>query len=242
MNSLIVYRDEGWESKRITLFGERARFAYNAGASQVGAQVHVALFGGDKGLGTIVEASRERVVIDLTWMGPSLELRAIDLVVGLSRPQTTKKVIQAAVMAGVRSLHLVHLSSGEKSYLDAHLLEESNLRTEVVKALEQIWEGNYPEIRVHGHFGRFVAAHKSLLSTSDRAMRVVAEPGGVALGARQCTLSSAAVIAVGSEGGWSEKELTTLTDLGFVKVGLGTRVVRVEVALLYLLGQTLTIE
>ena len=49
--------------------------------------------------------------------------------------------------------------------------------------------------------------------------------------------SSEIVLAVGPEPGWSSDELTTLEGLGFMKVGLGPRVVRVEVALGLLLGQ-----
>jgi 16S rRNA (uracil1498-N3)-methyltransferase len=239
MNSLIVYPDEGWQSGRITLVGSRVRNFNNSGTYQVGDTLRLALFGGDKGEGKVIELSSERIVIDLTWTGPSLELRPIDLIVGLSRPQTTKKVIQAAVMSGVRSLHFVHLYSGEKSYLDSHLFREADLREEISKALEQVWEGRYSDIQVHRDFGGFVSNNTELLSPVDTKLRLIAQPGGVLINSDMCSVNDSAVIAVGSEGGWSPRELAAFNKLGFVQVGLGARIVRVEIALLYLLGQTL---
>jgi 16S rRNA (uracil1498-N3)-methyltransferase len=241
MNSLIIYEDEGWHQGCIRLVGERARAARGSGTCLVGAELRVALLGGDKGLVRVCVSSDERVVLELLSTERSLSLRPIDLIVGLSRPQTTKKVIQAAVMSGVRSLHLVHLESGEKSYLDAHIFREADLRDEIVKALEQTWEGLYPAISVHRNFASFTRSHASLFGAADSALRVVAHPGAAPLSNVGYHATQSVVIAVGSEGGWSEQELQALLSRGFIQIGLGRRIVRVEVALLYLLGQTLGI-
>lgn len=239
MNSLIVFQEEGWGEGRIVLVGERAREVSSSHVCQVGRTLHVALYGGDKGSGVVREVSRERVVIDLVSTEPSLALRPIDLIVGLSRPQTNKKVIQAAVMAGVRSLHLVHLHSGEKSYLDSHILQEQHMRFEVAKALEQIGEGQYPVIHVHRDFRRFMSQAAGVLWGSEGAAKVVAHPGVSDASGVWHSSCISAVIAVGSERGWSEGELRIFEEHGFCPIGLGQRVVRVEVALVYLLGQTL---
>jgi len=242
MNSLIVFVNEGWNEGRVTIEGARAREAYDTGDYGVGTEIRVAVLGGDKGLGRVVECTRDRLVFDVEQTTSSLKLRPIDLIVGLSRPQTTKKVIQAAVMSGVRSLHLVHLASGQKSYLDAHLLREEALREEIAKSLAQIWEGLYPTIHVHRSFNRFVRECGELFEVSNTTLRIVAQPGGSPLSTSAGPVHNSALIAVGSEGGWSEAELDTFTGAGFSRVGLGQRVVRVEVALLYLLGQTLSVQ
>jgi len=241
MNSLVVFENEGWDERRVTIEGERAHEAYQTGEYEVGAEIRVVVFGGEKGIGRVVECARDRLVFDVIRTESSLALRPVDLIVGLARPQTTKKVLQAAVMSGVRSLHLVHLASGEKSYLDAHLLRDGALREEIAKSLAQIWEGLYPKIHIHRSFHRFVRDHQELLQGASTAMRIVAQPGGVPLDHVRDVAHDAAVIAVGSEGGWSDEELHAFTAAGFSRVGLGERVVRVEVALLYLLGQTLSL-
>lgn len=242
MNSLIVFVNEGWNQGHVTIEDSRAREAYESGDYECGTEIRVALFGGEKGIGRVVECTRERLVFDVIQTTPSLELRPVDLIVGLSRPQTTKKVIQAAVMSGARSLHLVHLASGQKSYLESHLFREVALREEVAKSLAQIWEGLYPAIYVHNSLKRFVQGYQKLFEVSDPTLKIVAHPGGSLLTTSEGPVPSSAIIAVGSEGGWSEAELETFTDAGFARVGLGQRVVRVEVALLYLLGQTIMLE
>jgi 16S rRNA (uracil1498-N3)-methyltransferase len=239
VNSLIIFSDEGWSQGRVTLLGARARAARESCSCEIGSELRIALFGGDKGVGRVLESSDEMIVIEILSVKPSLSLRSIDLIVGLSRPQTTKKVIQAAVMSGVRSLHLVHLDSGEKSYLDAHLLQQEQLRQEITKALEQTWEGLYPKVVIHRHFGSFIRNYERLFPSAVGELRVIAHPGAAPLGSKSVNVSSSAVIAVGSEGGWSQRELAALSNLGFQHVGLGERIVRVEVALLYLLGQML---
>lgn len=241
MNSLVVYEEEGWQEQRLLLTGDRARAACAGGSIQPGREVRVALFGGDKAVARVGECSDARVVLEIIRVEKSLPLRPVDVIVGLSRPQTTKKVIQAAVMAGVRSLHLVHLASGEKSYLDSHIFRPEDLRQEVGKALEQIWEGLYPRIQIHRSFRLFTREYEQQVMAR-AATKIVAHPGAATFCAAANSVNEEVVLAVGSEGGWSQHELSTLRECGFVQVGLGQRVVRVEVALLYLLGQTLSKE
>ena len=240
MNSLVIFADEGWDLGPIRLVGARAESFYNSQQFKVGQEIHVAKLGADKGIARVVCLSSSLIELDLVSSSPSLPLKPIDLVVGLSRPQTLKKVIQAATMVGVRSLHFVHTESGEKSYLTSHLLRPDALQLEVVKSLEQIWEGLYPSIHIHRSFRYFVSHHLANLGVEPPGMRLVASPDGGPITTSQLESSCGSmVIAVGPEAGWSAAEVATFCTQGFQKVGLGPRVVRVEVALLMLLGQVL---
>jgi 16S rRNA (uracil1498-N3)-methyltransferase len=240
MNSLIIFADEGWEGGVITLRGQRAQQVFYSHEFVVGQEISVARFGGARGKARVEQYSSDHVELSLFDVRPSLELRPVDLIVGLSRPQTTKKVIQAAVMSGVRSLHFVHTASGEKSYLDSHLLRPECLQVEVVKALEQTGEGVYPPIYVHRTFFGFRDKVLDSLGSTQAHLRLVAAPGDQLMSASVFSQrSEALILAVGSEAGWVDREILTLKERGFVGVGLGPRVLRVEVALSFLLGQSL---
>jgi 16S rRNA (uracil1498-N3)-methyltransferase len=240
MNSLIVFADEGWETGIITLRGARARQIFYANDFAIGQDISVARLGGAKAKARVIQYSADLVELSVGDISPSLMLRPIDLVIGLSRPQTTKKIVQAAVMSGVRSLHFVHTASGEKSYLDSHLLRPECLEQEVVKALEQTGEGLYPSIHVHRSFFALRDQVLDSLGSGQRHLRLVAAPGEPLISAAALAeRSEALVLAVGSEAGWSDLELSMLKERGFVGVGLGPRIVRVEVALSFLLGQSL---
>lgn len=242
MNSLLIRENEGWESGDIVLVGKRARDVFHSNQFVLGQRVIVAQLGGDKGVAEVCRYGADRIELTLRHTEPSLALRPIDLVVGLARPQTTKKIIQIAVMSGVRSLHLVHTTLGEKSYLDSHILKPEFLQDEVVKALEQIGEGLYPNIYVHRSFRFLPWDQFEPPNPSQAIVKLVAVPGeplSSPLVEDSCRGLHGLVLAVGPEAGWTDKERSALLERGFTGIGLGPRIVRVELALALLLGQSL---
>jgi RsmE family RNA methyltransferase len=170
--------------------------------------------------------------------------KPIDLIVGLSRPQTVKKVLQAAVMLGVRSLHFVSSERGEKSYRTSHALQADRLEEESIKALEQIWDSVAPSVHVHFSLRRVFDALVGATSQQVEAVKLVADPSGVST----LTLGSSylvnrpTVLAVGPESGWSVAELAEFSSRGFEAIHLGERVLRVEIALVFLLGQLAVLQ
>lgn len=245
MNSLIILQSELVDQEKALLQGARASYAFSTHGLSVGRVVRVGVLGGRRGSATVINASPHVVELSVEFSDDPLVRKPIDLVVGLSRPQTVKKTIQAAVMLGVRSLRFVQSERGERSYRDSHALTEENIQIETIKALEQIWDSNPPEISVH-HSARSLLT-RSLLPSSSQAnvIALIAQPQAVEL--VNCSdllqrrsdfqASPSVVVAIGPEAGWSTTEVQTFTDNGYIPVGLGARVLRVEVALIYMLGQ-----
>jgi 16S rRNA (uracil1498-N3)-methyltransferase len=238
MNSLIILADECVGDKQAILTGDRARYAYETHELRQGACCRVALLGGLRGDGIVEEATRDRVVMAITLTLAPLERVPIDLIVGVPRPQTVKKVIQAAVMLGVRSLHFVKSELGEKSYLQSRALSEEGILEEGAKALEQIWDSRLPTIEVHRNFSYFMRNKLPPLTQEEGVACLLADPTGRELTtADKPLVRLAQVVAIGPERGWSEGEVKIFKYSGFSVVGLGERVVRVEVALVFLIGQ-----
>ena len=238
MNSLILYSSDFIDSSLVRIGAARAETIWREYRKLVGQEIRIAVFGGERGAAVVRYVGPEEILLDVARLEPSLPLRPIDLIVGLSRPQTVKKVIQLAVMTGVRSLRLVATELGEKSYSTSHLLDDDVLRGEVIKALEQTGEGFAPCISVHRSFVHFCRNYESESPRHVGGLRVLAHPAGDSLGALELVATSVeATLAVGPEPGWSAREISIFTEMGFAHVGLGPRVVRVEVALGLLLGQ-----
>lgn len=245
MNSLVVLPREIVGPTRALIEGVRAAYVFDTHGVREGQVVKIGVLGGLRGEGKILEATRDRVVLETNLSLSSLTPLPVALVVGVSRPQTIKKVVQAAVMFGVSSLHFVRSELGEKSYLQSRSLDADQLEEETIKALEQVWDSRSPEIVVHRTFSYFLNNKVSEIASSLTAQapdgelaRFVAHPGGHALecGDASRLRSAPAIIAIGPERGWSEAEVRAFTDEGFEVVGLGERVVRVELALVYFLG------
>ncbi len=238
MNSLIVFDSEFIEPSVIRIGEPRVGQLWRAYSRLEGQVIRIAVFGGDRGVASLRKVDQSEMILDLGQMERSLPLRSIDLVVGLSRPQTVKKVIQTAVMSGVRSLRFVQTENGEKSYGTSHLLRPQALRDETVRALEQTGEGLAPCVTVHRSFLHFQKDGLCLLTSDSKTAKILAQPAGESLASTSLLRDSeSAVIAVGPEAGWSLGEVTGFEELGFRRVGLGPRVMRVEIALCFLLGQ-----
>ncbi len=245
MNSLILLPDEVRDNSHAILEGVRARYAFVTHGVREGQSIKVGVLGGLRGEGRIVSASLERVSLSLTLTLSHLPPIPVTLVVGVSRPQTVKKVIQAAVMFGVSSLHFVKSAQGEKSYLQSHALDDDQICEESSKALEQVWDSRAPQIIVHRSFSYFMENKLPTIISSAReeekdgkVLTYIAHPGGAPLVSHDSVKCSNAhaVIAIGPERGWSDDEVKAFKGIGFDVVGLGERVVRVELALVFLLG------
>lgn len=238
MNSLIVYESDFAGPSAVRIGAARVETIWRQYQRLVGQQIRIAVFGGKRGAAVVRDVGPGEMLLDVVRLEPSLPLRPIDLIVGLSRPQTVKKVIQLAVMTGVRSLRLVATELGEKSYSTSHLLDGAVLHGEIIKSLEQTGEGLAPRISVHRSFLHFCRNYELESSRNVGGLRVLAHPAGRSLATLELVETSVeATLAVGPEPGWSAQEVSLFTEMGFAHVGLGPRVVRVEVALGLLLGQ-----
>ncbi len=239
MNSLIILPSECVDQTHASLQSRRAEYAYGTHELREGQVVKVAILGGKRGTATVTKATCEQVDLSVSLIHEPLPRKPIDLVIGLSRPQTVKKVIQAAVMLGVSSLHFVLSERGEKSYRTSHALQSEKIEEETIKALEQIWDSLAPSVTIHYSLQRLFQAEEFRASDGQGAWKLLADPSGEPLVARGEGISSVArtILAVGPERGWSEAELATFRSHGFSTITLGQRVLRVEIALVFLLGQ-----
>lgn len=261
MNSLIILPAECVDQEHAILLDKRAEYGFETHGLRPGQTVKCAIFGERRCMATILSATKTRIEVQLKECESAEEASSLcesgshfHLIIGLSRPQTIKKVLQGATILGAGSVHFVSSERGEKSYLQSTALEPDQIQYELIKGLEQVWEPHPPAIKVHRDFGYFEREHLATLAHAT-TLKLVAHPGGVEL-AELCTsiqreqeeslhgatlhngrAYSEIVMAIGPEKGWSEPEVHLLTERGFHQIGLGQRVMRVELALVFLCGQ-----
>jgi RsmE family RNA methyltransferase len=195
--------------------------------------------------GEILSQDPVGVVIELRYTCAPLPRLPLELIVGLSRPQTLKKVIQFSTELGVRALHLVRCAQSERSYLDSSILTSPELELQTILGREQGIDCCAPEIIVHDRFKPFI---EDTLPVRERAL--VATSGSALCKIIACTRfskddlvlperSSSAVVAVGPELGWNDFERQLFIANGFLPQTLGLRSLRVENALALLVGQVM---
>ena len=248
MNSLILLPNELIQSTRARITGSRLKELYTRHDLKPGQQIRVGILRSKLGQAVVesVADSALELTLELNCAPPPRQ--ALEIIVGISRPQTLKKVIHTAVVVGCSRLHLVRCSRSEKSYLRSKVLSTDVLQQEVLKGLEQAIDTNPPDIVVHERFRPFVedeltSIEEQLLKLTtaghdQRSIRkFIADTSAECLKPYSLTHSSAAtILAVGPEAGWDDFECDLFAQRKFEPLGLGVRTMRVETALAYALG------
>ena len=240
MNLLLLRADEV-RGEEALLEGARAEEIRAAHDLTIGISIRAGVGGGRIGHATVsvLEPGQIRLRLALSEAPP--KKLPVLLAVGISRPQTIKKVIQAAVTTGVTELHFMRCELAEKSYLKATVLSPSHLSEEIELGLSQAIDTVAPRIEVHEKFRPFFEDFlpSRLRELGWNAQRVVADTVTKESDVGESSNSSGPwVLAVGPEAGWSQFEGSRLRELEFSPVSLGTRILRVETAVTALIART----
>jgi RsmE family RNA methyltransferase len=175
------------------------------------------------------------VVLEVDWENP---FRArphaypLELLVGLCRPQTCRKILKEAASLGIKQLRFFGARHGERSYADSSLWKDGEWQRCLMEGVEQSFDTHVPEVTLHGDLLEAVAASSAGAEPGERANWAL-DPyeGTVALGVGLSGCKAGhCVCALGPERGWSAAERTLLRDSGFALAHLGQKVMRTETA------------
>ena len=192
---------------------------------QIGDATDVGLVNGPRGKAVLRSVSEDQVTLEFSWNEEPEPLLPIDLIVGLSRPQTSRKILQEATSLGVRRIHFVATDRGERSYATSKLWTTNEWRQCIRSGVEQAFSTRFPEV-----------CFDLTLTKSIEAMNAV--QGRICMDNYEAKLSlteaaaahDACVLAVGSERGWSAAERDLFRQHGFSLAHLGERPLRTETA------------
>lgn len=214
MNALVIEPDE--------VQGEVIKIPKSRITQGVGFELTVSVLGRGRYWGRIEERTNDTVLVKILKALPGFNRLDVTLMVGLSRPQTIKKVVAVAVQTGVKKLCFVKTERGEKSYLSAKIL--NNLEVEVIKSLEQTGDSLAPDIEIYKSLSEF-------LEEEMRHEGVLFTPYGNLIE----RINTQSLLCIGPEAGFSESEVAMMNE--FKKIKLSDRVLRVEVAVAMAIGK-----
>ena len=198
---------------------------------RVGDTFDAGLVNGPRGKATLAAVAAEALTLTFAWADEPPPLDPITLIIGLPRPQTARKILQEATTLGVAALHFVTTERGEPNYAQSTLWSSGEWRRHLVTGAEQAFCTRLPEV-THGRtLSEIVATlpESPLFATSSRlALDNYESPAALST----CNLLGykSAILALGSERGWSPAERTLLRAAHFTFAHLGSRVLRTETA------------
>jgi RsmE family RNA methyltransferase len=227
MNLILFDENDEIEAGNVRIGGRRAKHIAQVHRAVVGDVLRVGRIGGKLGNGTILAVAEHAVTMAVEELEEPPAPVGIVLAVALSRPPTVQKVLAAAASLGVKDLLFFHSRRVEKSYWQSHALTPEAIREHLLLGLEQARDTVLPTV----HF-----CPKFMPFAQDRLPEMQRQVGPVFFahpGAQQSIYDpppGPCVLVLGPEGGFVAHEIEVLEAQGFCGVGLGPRILRVEVA------------
>lgn len=213
----------------------RAQHIINVLRRKIGDTFDAGIVNGPRGKARLEGLSDKELDLSFSWDAEPPPLAPLDLVVGLARPQTARKILQEATTLGVRSIHFVKTDRSESSYASSTLWSSGEWRRHLIEGAAQAFCTRLPSIRHDQTLDDFLNGISSF--SAKVALDNYEAPSALAallhpyLNADPFdTAKFHLCLAIGSERGWSPRERVLLKDNGFTLAHLGQRVLRTETA------------
>lgn len=196
----------------------------------VGDDVKCTVLNQGRSQGTVTELRPDFCQLNLTSITPG-EPQWFDLIVGLSRPQTTKKILEHASTFGANRFHFWKAALSEKSYLDSKIFKNKSYEEFLLAGLSQaaIYT-QLPEFKLDHHNPaeqyrdapqKFILDLKSDKSFSDA----------------EIDFTKPITLAVGPERGFINEDLERFHHVGFTSIKISASILRVEHAVYSAISQ-----
>lgn len=184
------------------------------------------LINGPKGKGTLSAITENSLTLSFVWSEPPPPPDAIVVIIGLPRPQTARDILRDATTLGVARLDFVTTEKSERSYAQSTLWSRGGWRQHVLAGAAQAFDTRIPEVS-HG-----VSLSDTLSRVPPDSIRLALDNYEAAAPLSQASIakSQPVALALGPERGWTAADRALLRAYGFTLVHLGSRVLRVETA------------
>ncbi|MDR1930969.1 MAG: 16S rRNA (uracil(1498)-N(3))-methyltransferase [Treponema sp.] len=189
---------------------------------------------GDVGTG-IIEALRPGgIVFSLSLTKSPPPRTPLRLGVGFPRPIQLKRLLRDCSSLGLEAVDLLGTELGEKSYRDTKLLHDGGARSALLEGAAQARDTRLPSLGLYRDLAAWLKDRPWDAPGGDsKAGPLLAAADNVRPEGAFSSLASlwgGAVLAVGAERGWTDRERDMLEEAGFVRLALGKRALRTETA------------
>ena len=174
-------------------------------------------------------------------------LPPLRLILGFPRPIQANRIFKDLTSLGLAELILTGTELGEKSYLESDFFRARDYRRPLLEGAEQAANPRIARVSQHWSLGQCLDSLDSANADSmgpyepswDEGRHIVlhpdssARPLSIALARPEesaIPIMHPVTMAIGSERGWTERELEMLRDHGFELCSLGSRILKTETA------------
>ncbi len=191
----------------------------------VGGTLHVGVENGLRGIATITALSPQ-LTFAVAWEKSPQARLPLTVLIGLPRPQTAKKVLHDLASLGAARLIFFESEKGDPGYLTSSLWKDGEWREHILKGTEQACSTLVPAVT------RVASLAEALAGLDASAWKLALDPYEALSAPEISAPAKAAVLAIGPERGFGDRERAALRAAGFAFAHLGDRILRVEAAAL----------
>ncbi len=203
---------------------------------------------------TKIDEAARQIFFEFTPTGDGKPLNPLKMIIGFPRPIQLRRLLRDVAALGVSELHLTGTELGEKSYMESDLAQPQAAWELLREGTVQAGSTHVPKVFVHKSLaeclgwlslskpqqdmpvnGGFDKLNHHLICLDNvnptcSLGQVVVEPTPAVVEPVETTSSKSVIAAIGSERGWTDKERRLLEDAGFIRCGMGERIMRTETA------------
>lgn len=203
----------------------RLEHARNVLRLKVGDSFDVGAVNGPRGKGRVEAITAAGIELSLTWGHVPPLPAPVELLIGMPRPNTARKILQEATTLGVRRIIWTGTAKTDPAYARASLWTSDEWQDHVRLGAEQAFTTHLPEVVVT----ESLEAALELLPTGGTRWALDNYEATGAMATARPEIEPF-VLALGPERGWGAADRCALREKGFALVHLGERVLRLETA------------
>lgn len=232
MNSICFFEDEIIDLDTIS-FEDAKRLGHVLAhlKSKVSDQVIITILNNGIYTAVITELSPRSCSLKIKQRIERSKMPWLHLLIGLSRPQTVKKVLEHASTLGVASFDLFTAALSEKSYGSSKIYEDQNFQQFMVDGISQsklFYKLPKFSIEKYLSLDKYTDhKNKFFLSLNTQTIFRCLEPSQLI----------DPLLAIGPERGWTKDEERKLLEAGFTPIKVSESTLRVEHAIYTAIGQ-----
>ena len=214
-------------SKPLARSDERAQHLIKVLHKKTGDDFTAGIIGGQSGTARITAIDDSGISFEFSPEGNGKPLTKLDMIIGFPRPIQLKRLLRDIAALGVGRVYLTGTDLGEKSYMQSTLVEKGAAYKMLLDGTVQAGSTHVPELFLFKTLDECLGEIKEegarfALDNVNPSMRLAD-----ALAEKK---SGRVIAAIGSERGWTDRERSVLEAAGYIRCGMGERIMRTETA------------
>lgn len=215
-------------NKPLSIKDERGEHIIKVLHKKEGETFTAGIIGGKAGIATITSIS-DSITFNFEPLSDGKKLNPLKMIIGFPRPIQLKRLLRDIAGLGVCEVHLTGTELGEKSYMQSTLVEKGSAYKMLLDGTVQAGSTHVPELFLHKNLKECLDSFVS--EDIKLALDNINPTCSLTQAMRNCADREGEVLAaIGSERGWTDKERKMLEDYGFIRCGMGERILRTETA------------